>query len=214
MLKKSATSARPSATSAADGTSIITPEQHRRRRHVRRRHDRVQPSPDRDDLLDRRDHRQHDPHLAAGRGFDERPQLVVEEHRTGEAEADAAHAERRVGLGPIASARRPACRRRRRGCGTRPAGPPSPRGSGRRGSAARRPMAGSNARGTVARCAPARCPPPRPVTAASASRTDPTLAVTATETSPVRGRRIAASRSTGATDRSPTGRPGHRHPGR
>ena len=158
MLKKSATSARPSATRAAAGTSIMTPRRTADGGATRRVDDRVQPGPHGDDLLDRRDHRQHDPDLAPGGRVDERPELVVEEVGARQAQADAADAERRVRLGAIrlprgglvaADVERPE--------DDRPASHPS-RGSGHRRCAARRWTAASGGRGRGARSGRGRCP--------------------------------------------------------
>ena len=76
-------------------------EQDSGRRRDRRVDDRVQPGPHGEDLLDRGDHRQHDPDLASGGRVDQRAELVVEEIGARQAQAHAADAERRVRLGAI-----------------------------------------------------------------------------------------------------------------
>ena len=87
---------------AAEGTSIITPswtdEATAEPSRASRARTDLEPRPRRIDLLARRDHRQHHPQLAPGGRLEQRRELVVEQVRAPQAQAQAAHAERGVRL--------------------------------------------------------------------------------------------------------------------
>ena len=119
------------------------------------------------DLVRVREHRQQDPDLAELRGAQDRAQLREEQLRLGEAVADRAQAERRVGhLDRVRLPRSP-CRRRGPACGSPPGARPSP--SPRRGrprtarprrAAALRFMNRNSVRNRPTPCAPDSCTSP------------------------------------------------------
>ena len=96
-------------------------------------------------------------HLAVVRGAQDRAQLREEEPRLGEAEADRAQAQRRIGAARARRAVRWSCRRRGRACGWSPACRPSPAPPAGRPRTARPRRAGRRGSGTGTRCGTGRC---------------------------------------------------------
>ena len=91
-------------------------------------------------LLDRRDHRRHDPEVGVGRGIrlGERGELLAQDVLARAQGADAAQPERRVLLVRVVEERRAACRRRRRAPARRPSCRGTPRAAACRTPAAAR----------------------------------------------------------------------------